>query len=431
MSKSQALAVGTKSSVVVEECQVCGSADLEQAFFLGYLPPVNQMRDIGEQPREQPAYPAQLLHCPKCQLVQLGLVVDPQVLFPPEYPYTSGTTKILRENFAELYRETCTVIELGPRDLIVDIGSNDGTLLSNFHTGGHRVRGIEPSLVGNLANERDIPTWISFFGRSIAAKVRSEEGPATIVTATNVFAHIEDVHEIVESILLMLDERGLFISESHYLMSLLETLQYDTIYHEHLRYYSLHSLKYLLESHGLELIHARRIPTHGGSIRVYAARTGMHTARPSVAAMLGAEAEAGVGGGRLAEFKRRAVVSKLELHALLAGIKKAGDRVYGIGAPSRASTLINYVGLDDGILDCVLEVKGSLKVGKYMPGTVIPVIEESRLFEDQPEYALLLSWHIAEELIPKLTAKGFRGKYIVPLPVPRVVSHERELATTA
>lgn len=431
MRHSQALAAGTGSSVVVEACQVCGSAELEPAFFLGYLPPVNQMRKIGERPHEQPAYPAQLLHCPKCQLVQLGLVVDPQVLFPPEYPYTSGTTKILRENFAELYQEARTVIPLGPQDLIVDIGSNDGTLLSNFRDGGHRVRGIEPSLVGNLANQRGIPTWISFFGRPIADRVRSEEGPATIVTATNVFAHIEDIHEIVESILLLLDERGMFITESHYLMSLLETLQYDTIYHEHLRYYSLHSLKYLLQSHGLELIHARRIPTHGGSIRVYAARTGAHTARPSVAGMLAAEAAAGVGSTRLAELKRRAVVSKLELHGLLAAIKKAGGRVFGIGAPSRASTLINYVGLDDGILDCVLEVKDSLKVGKYMPGTVIPVLEESRLYDDQPEYALLLSWHIAEELIPKLTAKGFRGQYIVPLPIPRVVRDERELAATA
>jgi hypothetical protein len=425
----ETLAAGTGSSVVVDTCQVCGSGGLNEAFFLGYLPPVNQMRRIGERPHEQPAYPAQLLYCPKCQLVQLGLVVDPEVLFPPDYPYTSGTTKILRENFAELYQETRTVVPLGPQDLIVDIGSNDGTLLSNFHMAGHRVRGIEPSLVGNLANDRGIPTWISFFGRSIASKVRTEEGPATIVTATNVFAHIENIHEIVRSILVLLDERGVFISESHYLMSLLETLQYDTIYHEHLRYYSLHSLKYLLESHGLEVIRARRIPTHGGSIRVYAARAGIYPQHSSVAAILEEESAAGVGAARLEELKRRAVMSKLELHGLLAGIKKSGGRVYGIGAPSRASTLINYAGLDDGILDCVLEVKGSLKVGKYMPGTVIPVVEESRLFDDQPEYALLLSWHIAEELIPKLTARGFRGQYIVPLPTPRIVRHERELTT--
>jgi hypothetical protein len=428
MVTNKRLAAGTGRSVVVERCQVCDSPDLQPVLFLGYLPPVNQMRLIDQQPAEQPAYPAQLLHCPVCQLVQLGLVVDPQILFPPEYPYTSGTTKILRENFAEMYAEARTVLPLTAEDLIVDVGSNDGTLLSNYQGGGHRVRGIEPSQVGNLANDRGIPTWISFFGKEIATKVREAEGPATIVTATNVFAHIEDIHEIVESILIMLGERGMFISESHYLMSLLETLQYDTIYHEHLRHYSLHSLQYLLNMHGLEVVHAKRIPTHGGSIRVYAARKGAHTVRPTVAAMLEEEDRAGTLDTRLAEFRKQVVASKLDLHGLLSPIIKRGERVYGIGAPSRASTLINYTGLDDGILSCVLEVKGSLKTGKYMPGTVIPVMEESRLYEDQPEYALLLSWHIADELIPKIREKGFRGKYIVPLPVPRVVSHEKELA---
>jgi hypothetical protein len=428
MATDKRLAAGTGGSVVVERCQVCDSPNLEPVLFLGYLPPVNQMRPIGQRPAEQPAYPAQLLHCPACQLVQLGLVVDPQILFPPEYPYTSGTTKILRENFAEMYAEARTILPLTADDLIVDVGSNDGTLLSNYSGGGHRVRGIEPSQVGNLANSRGIPTWISFFGKDIARKVRDTDGAASVVTATNVFAHIEDIHEIVESILIMLGDKGMFISESHYLMSLLETLQYDTIYHEHLRHYSLHSLQYLLNMHGLEVVHAKRIPTHGGSIRVYAARKGAHPVRPTVAAILAEEESAGTLTQRLAQFRKQVVASKLDLHGLLAPICKRGERVYGIGAPSRASTLINYTGLDDGILNCVLEIKGSLKIGKYMPGTVIPVMEEARLYQDQPEYALLLSWHIADELIPKIREKGFRGNFIVPLPTPRVVSHERELA---
>lgn len=413
-------AAGTGSSIVVERCQICDYAPLEQILFLGYLPPVNQMRTIGEFPKEQPAYPALWLRCPRCTLVQLGLIVDKEILFPPEYPYTSGTTKILRDNFAELYTESQTVLPMKPEDLAIDVGSNDGTLLSNFKNGGHRVFGIEPSQVGNLANQRGIPTKIAFFGPAVAEEVRRQQGAAKIVTATNVFAHIEHTHEIVEAILRLLDEKGVFISESHYLLSLIETLQYDTIYHEHLRYYSVHSLQYLLNMHGLEVIHARRIPTHGGSVRVYAARKGQHPVRPSVEAILREEKE-GLGGERLRGFKGRVVQSKLELYALLRDIKKAGHRVYGIGAPSRASTLIQYVGLDDGILDCVLEIKGSLKIGKYMPGTIIPVQEESRLYADQPEYVLLLSWHIADELIPKLREKGYRGKYIVPLPTPRVI----------
>lgn len=415
------LAAGTGSSVVVERCQVCDHSDLQSCLFLGYLPPVNQMHPIGERPHEQPAYPAEWLYCPNCQLVQLGLVVDPQILFPPDYPYTSGTTRILRENFAELYREVRTMLPLGPDDLVVDIGSNDGTLLSNFRDGGHRVLGVEPSQVGELANARGIPTVIAFFDRQTAAQSLAGHGPATVITATNVFAHIENIHDIVESILLLLAERGVFISESHYLISLLETLQYDTIYHEHLRYYSLHSLQYLLNMHGLEVFHARRIPTHGGSMRVYAARKGQFPIRPSVAEMLREEDAFGVSLERLKDFSRRVTLSKLELYTLLADIKKCGGRIYGIGAPSRASTLIHYVGLDDGIIDRVLEVPGSHKNGKYMPGTLIPVMEESCLFSDQPEYALLFSWHIADELIPKLQEKGFQGRFIVPLPTPRIV----------
>jgi hypothetical protein len=415
------LAAGTGSSVVVERCQICENLDLESVLFLGYLPPVNQMRPLGQRPHEQPAYPAELLYCPRCQLVQIGLIVDPNILFPPEYPYTSGTTKILRDNFAELYRESSSVIALEDKSLVIDIGSNDGTLLSNFQKAGHRVLGIEPTQTGKLALAAGIPTITSFFDAAIARTVCDQYGPAKIVTATNVFAHIENIHEITDSIASLLDSHGVFVSESHYLLSLLETLQYDTIYHEHLRYYSLHSLKYLLNAHGLEVFHARRIPTHGGSMRVYAARPGDYPVQPSVNTMLQQEQTAGIGLARLEDFRQRVALTKLQLHALLLDLKQNRQKVYGIGAPSRASTLINYVGLDAGILDCVCEVKGSHKTGKYMPGTLIPVVEESRLFEDQPDYALVLSWHIAEELMPKLRAKGFEGDFIVPLPTPRIV----------
>jgi hypothetical protein len=414
------LAAGTRSSVVVTHCQVCDSTELETLLFLGFLPPVNEMQPIGLAPKEQPSYPAGMMHCAKCQLVQLGLVVDPAILFPPEYPYTSGTTKILRENFAELYQECRSVMTMKPEDLIVDVGSNDGTLLSNFKNGGHRVHGIDPTDMSKLATSRGIPSTTAFFNRESAAAVRKAEGPAAIVTATNVFAHIENVHEIVESILHMLRDDGTFISESHYLISLLETLQYDTIYHEHLRYYSLTSLQYLLNLHGLEVYHAKRIPTHGGSIRVYSARKGVHPVRDTVAKILAEEQKIGIDG--LRGFKARVVQSKLQLLSLLQGLKQKGKRIYGIGAPSRASTLINYVGLDDGILDSVLEIKGSYKIGKYMPGTLIPVEEESRLFDDPPDYALLLSWHIADELIPKLRSRGYQGGFIVPLPEPRLVN---------
>ena len=420
-----ARAAGTGGSVVVDRCQVCGGEDPESVLFLGYLPPVNQMRGVGQRPHEQPAYPAELLRCRTCQLVQLGLIVDPAILFPPEYPYTSGTTRVLRENFAELQREASPLVGLRGGELVVDVGSNDGTLLENFRAAGHPVCGVEPTLMANLANERGIRTIMSFFGPAAAARVTAECGRARVVTATNVFAHIEGVHDVVDCVTAMLDDDGVFVSESHYLMALIETLQYDTIYHEHLRHYSVGSLMYLLKMHGLEVIHAKRIPTHGGSIRVYAARAGRRPVQPSVQKILDQEQSSGPLGERLKAFARRVALSKTALHALLQERLGNGARMYGVGAPSRASTLINYVALDRELLQCVVEIKGSYKVGKYMPGTVIPVVDEAALFEDQPEYALLLSWHIADELIPKLSAHGFKGDYIVPLPEPHVVKGAR------
>ena len=416
-----ARAAGTGASVPVECCQVCGHAPLDDVLSLGYMPPVNQMVPIGAVARQQPWFPTNLLHCQECDLVQLGLAVDPVIIFPPEYPYTSGTTKLLRDNFADLHRESAAMLDLGDKDLVVDIGSNDGTLLSNFKTGGHRVLGIEPTNVGDIANQRGIKTLKRYFCVEVAREVKREHGPASVITAANCFAHIEDVHAIVDGIVEMLKDGGVFISELHYLIGLLDTLQYDTIYHEHLRYYSVASLKHLLEMHDLEVFHARPIPSHGGSIRVYAARRGSQTVRDSVRHMLAAEPRGKAMTARLAAFRRDVVLSKLRLISLLRELKERGARIAGISAPSRASTLINYVGLDEGIIDYVVEIPGSLKIGKCMPGTGIPVVDEGKLFSDQPDCAVIFSWHIADELAPKLKAKGFRGQLITPLPVPRIL----------
>jgi SAM-dependent methyltransferase len=416
-----ARAAGTGASVPIECCQVCAHAPLTNVLSLGYMPPVNQMVPIGELPRQQPWFPTDLLHCAKCELVQLGLAVDPVIIFPPEYPYTSGTTKLLRDNFADLYSEASAMLKLSPRDLIVDIGSNDGTLLSNFKNGGHKILGIEPTDVAKIANQRGIATLQRYFTPAVAAEVRREHGPARVVTAANCFAHIEDVHSIVEGILHLLGPDGVFISESHYVIGLMDRLQYDTVYHEHLRYYSLSSLANLLQMHGLELFHARAIPTHGGSIRVYAARRGVRPANEAVATMLAAEPRGDAMLARLDAFRREVMLSKLRLLAMIRDLKESGARICGISAPSRASTLVKYVGLDAAIIDYVCEIAGSLKIGKSMPGTSIPVVEESRLFTDAPDCAIVFSWHIADELAPKLRAKGYRGKLISPLPMPREI----------
>ena len=409
----------------VERCQTCGHGDLRSVVFLGFLPPVNRLRRVGDAPDAEPWYPAELLACPTCHLVQLGYVADPRVLFPPDYPYTSGSTRILRENFAELAAEAIPLLGLAPNDLVVDIGSNDGTLLASFQERGQRVVGIEPTLTAELALARGVPTVRAFFDRASADLVMREHGSARLVTAANVFAHIPDVHAVVDRIEELVAEDGFFVSESHYLRDLVDTLQYDTIYHEHLRYYSLTSLKALLERHAFRVVHAKRIPTHGGSIRVYATKAhgvGVDV-DGSVERLLREEADAGLTGDGWAEdFRRRVVASKLALHELLAPLTRSGARIYGVGAPSRASTLVNYVGLDDGILDCVAELPQSMKLGKYLPGTMIPVVDEARLIEDQPEYALLLSWHIADELRENLRRKGFVGRFVVPLPSPEIVA---------
>ncbi|HEX3867545.1 MAG TPA: methyltransferase domain-containing protein [Gemmatimonadaceae bacterium] len=391
-------------------------------LFLGFIPPVNTMFAIGSRAAEQPAYPLELLRCAACSLVQIGLEVDAEILFPKSYPYLSGTTRALRQNFADLRTQTEQKIGLEAGSFVVDIGSNDGTLLANYLNAGYRVLGVEPSQAGDVARRIGIETLSSYFGLGVARQLRASHGGAQLVTAANVFAHIANVHDVVDGVLELLAPRGVFVSESHYLLDLVETIQYDTIYHEHLRHYSLTSLTTLLEGHGLEVFDVTRIPTHGGSLRAYAARRGEREQTPAVAARLADELDSGlVDGSAFHTFCQRVVQSKVDLYQLLAPIKRRGERVYGIGAPSRASTLINYTGLDDGVIDAVMEVSSSHKLNKYIPGTRIPVLDEQALFADQPEYALLLSWHIADELADGLRAKGYRGRFIVPLPEPRVL----------
>jgi hypothetical protein len=410
------------TSQPIVRCQICDSPNLESILFVGFMPPVNTMPDVGTVAVEQPAYPLEMLRCDECTLVQIGLEVSPDILFPESYPYLSGTTRVLRDNFADLRTESQALLGLSKGDLVIDIGSNDGTLLTPFAEIGCRVLGIEPSQAGEVARKRGIETLQAFFSPATAKQVKGNYGPARLITAANVFAHFGGIHAGVDGIVELLAPSGVFVSESHYLLDLVQTLQYDTIYHEHLRHYSLVSLTRLLEAHDLEVFHVKRIPSHGGSIRVYAARKGIQEIRPSVAERLADEERSGLSNGAaLRDFRDRVVRSKLDLHRLLAPIKRRGERIYGIGAPSRSSTLINYTGLDDGILDAVMEVSSSHKLNKYIPGTRIPVLDESKLFADQPEFALLLSWHIAEELAGNLRKKGFRGKFIVPLPEPAIL----------
>lgn len=408
---SNKLARGTKTSIRIDECQICHSSDLGEIISLGHIPQVNVMQSIGDRLQEETFFPAELLHCNNCSLVQISHIVDGEVVFPPDYTYTSRTTKILRENFALLAKEVEEKISLAMSELVVDIGSNDGTLLSNFNN-TCRVLGVEPTNAAKYANEHNLPTIQKFFNKKTAQDIVKEYGKANIITCTNCFAHIEDVHSILDGIKELLTDDGIFISENHYLVGLLNTNQWDTIYHEHLRYYSLTSLQYLFNMHDMEIFDVSELPTHGGSIRVWSAVKGAKEISKNVQKMLDNE-KSELTKEKFLEFKTNVIKSKTSLYSLLDNIE---GTIGAIGSPSRAATLVNYIGLNEDIIKFILEAPGSNKIGKYMPGSKIPILEETPELLNSVDNLLLLSWHIADEMIPKLRAKGFKGKFISPLP---------------
>ena len=403
----------------IYKCHISGSENLEMILSLGLIPPVNQMTKIDQKPKEQIFYPTEIYYSPVSKLVQLGITVDQKILFPKEYPYTSSTTKILRENFSELSEEVFSNFKISEEDLVIDIGSNDGNLLSNFKN-YTRVLGITPEDIGKIAIERGIPTILQYFSKDLSIKIIKKYGKAKIVTATNVFAHIDNIDEVLHSIYNLLENDGIFISESHYLQTLVEQNQYDTIYHEHLRYYSLSSLEYLFNKHDMEIIRAKKINTHGGSIRVYATKKGKYKIDNAFKELINIEKKELYSEG-LFNFKNRVIESKLKLYSLLNEINSQGFNIYGISAPSRATTLVNYLGIRKDIIDCILEIDGSQKINHFLPGTDIPIYNEKKLFIDQPKFAFILSWHIAEEIMNNLRKNGFKGKFIIPLPEPKIL----------
>ena len=407
-----------KNSKTITKCQISGANDLKSIVFLGYLPPPTEMKKINSKIEEETFYPADLMYSPSSKLAQLNTIVNKEILFSKNYAYTSSTTKILRENFKELYADCKKIIKLNSDDLVIDIGSNDGNLLSNFKN-NHKVLGITPEKMGKIAIKRGIPTLLKYFNKTTSNFVLKKYGKAKIITATNVFAHIENVDQLMKNILKILDKNGIFISESHYLVSLIKDNQFDTIYHEHLRYYSLSSLKYLFDKYGLKIIRTKKINTHGGSIRVFATKSKKYKINKNVKKILNSEKKY-LNLKTFDKFRKNVFRSKINLYSILKNIKNRNKKICGIGAPARASTLINYIGLDENIVDYVLEIEGSKKIGNYIPGTKIPILSEKKLFTDQPDFAILFSWHLTAGLKRKLRQKGYKGKFIIPLPKPYV-----------
>lgn len=401
----------------LRSCQVCASEDLELVLDLGHHPPCDSLLAPAQLQQEEKTYPLRFLRCRSCGLAQIDYVVAPEVLFFPKYPYRSGITGTLAAYLRSIAPVVVRSMGLAKGSLVIDIGSNDGTLLEGFKAQGMRVLGVEGTDIAKIATRNGIPTLQAFFGQEVARRIRRQHGAASVITATNVFAHVSNLGELVLAVGELLPEGGLFLTESHYLLDLVETVQYDSIYHEHLKYYSLKPLIHLMDAYDFTVVDAERIPNYGGSIRVFAKKGRGHPTTKRLAQLVREEERAGLyEGTAFRRFAQQARRSKLELQELLVRLRKAGKRVVGVGCPGRASTLLNYCRIDPDLIPYIAEQSTSLKLGLHVPGVHIPVVDERIMFEEQPEYVLMLSWHYSEPIRQKLRQRGLRSKFILPLP---------------
>ena len=401
------------------KCQICGSIDLQVILKYGHQCPVHGHRTKDQLNEEEVFYPLNLCFCNNCFLVQIDYIIDPQIVFYPEYPYMTSMTNMLVNNFREL-ANYCYDKFLDSKDLVVDIGSNDGSLLKFFQEKGIKVLGIEATNIANIANERGINTWQEFFNSETVSKIIREYGKAKLVTAANVFAHIPNPIILTKIIKELLTDDGVFISESQYFLDTIQKNQIDEIYDEHLRYYSLKPYIKLMELAGMSVINAERISAAGGSIRIFA-KPGKHEASANVARIIKDEEEFGLYDlERLKKFGKEAISIKHRLMELLLNCKKGG-RIVGIGGAARSNTLLGFVGINNSLIDYIAEKPGSPKIGLYTPHTHIPIVNEERLFIEQPEFGLVLSWHIGDDLMNILRRKGYKGKFVMPLPKPHIV----------
>ena len=404
-------------SAVIKACRACGSPNLETVLSLGWLPHANRYLPIGDSSTPLEYQPHDMLWCQACGLAQLGISPPSADVFGEDYPYRSSVTRALRDNFACLYAEVMRIMPLNPDDLVVDIGGNDGNLLSHF--AAHRRLNVTPENVGELSRE-DGCRWIQDYWGMVAAEKIAGMGTAKLITATNVFAHISDPGAFVRAVDIALAPGGMFVFEVQYLPDLLRGVQFDHVYTEHQIWWHLAPLRRLLGVNGFTIIGACAISTHGGSIRVYAMRAG-EALKPHEVLLHDPIYQDSVTLDDFATFRERVAKHRHDLRRVLGECRALGLKVAGLGAPSRASTLVSYCGLSADDLDCVYEAPGSHKLGKYMPGARIEIRPEPEVFSDgYPDVLLLLSHHVGHELSEAVKLKGYRGKFIWPLPEVRV-----------
>ncbi len=403
------------------ECQICQNKTLIKILDLGLHPPplvLLSEEDLKKNIEEK--FPLEVVFCENCGLLQLSNMVDPKKLFI-DYSYTSSSSASFKKHLHDFAFKLCDQFNLSDNDLVIDIASNDGTLLQGFQQKNVKVLGVEPSKVAKIAETNGVPTINDFFDESISEQIISKYGKPKIITATNVIAHVDKLHSMMIGIKNLMDIDSVFISESHYLLDLIEKLEYDTIYHEHLRFYGLSQLVQLFQKYDMDVFDVERIPTHGGSIRVYSCLSNSFEKSPKVEKILQLEKEKKLSTKEtMINFAKKVHENKETLRNLLQNLKLQNKKIVGISAPARSSTILNFCGIDSSLLDFICETS-DLKINKFTPGSHIPIKSDQELIEIQPDYALLLSWHLAESIIPKIRKDGFKGQFIVPLPEPKIL----------
>lgn len=365
-------------------CDVCSARDFETVLRLGYSPPTCAMRRIEDAPRPEHRYPLELQRCGICGFVALGVSVDPGEVFPAVYPYSSHNSAALREHFKAL----AGGLNPRPDDLVVDIGANDGTLLRNFKC---RTVGVEPT---DQAYSIPAPFYREPFTEELAHLLRAEYGPARYVTACNVLAHVEDIGGVLRGIFALLDEdEGMLVAECHDLRSVVDG-QWDAVYHEHLRYFDPYTLGTLLTRYGFNVQGHAQIPTHGGSFRMHASRATWPRTRQLEAC----------------EYDYAGLQAKAEAtRAYLRNVTRYAPLI-GIGATARATTVINYAGLDVEQIEAIAERPGSDKIGRLIPGTRIPVVDERDVLSGSDQGTVLFSWHLADSIREQLHRLHYAGR---------------------
>ena len=401
-------------------CQVCGDKDLNQIIDLGPTPPCDSLLNKEKEVPLQKKFPLVFQFCKKCINCQINYIVNPTELFHKNYPYRSGITKTLVEKLQSTSTRVSEKFTFNENSLCIDVGSNDGTLLKGFKKRGFSVLGVEATDIAKIAIRDGINTIQGFFNSKIASEIKMKYGKAKVVTATNVFPHISNIKSFLDGVFEILDDDGVFVSESHYLLDLVETLQYDSIYHEHMRYYSVHSIEKLLSYYGMYVVDVERIKNYGGSIRIFAQKQ----KRKSYIVNNFKKNEIKYGLNKLQTFKsfaKKVEKNKLEVSSLFKKLNKEGKKIVGIGCPGRASTFVNFCKLDVSLLPSIAEQSSSLKLGMFLPGTGTPIIDEKIILEEQPEYCVILSWHYAQEIIKIMRSKGLKSKIIIPLPEIKII----------